>query len=464
MKNYLTTLALTLIAGLTFWFSPVAHSPDSRWVLPTAVSLLTEGDIGLNEYRAVIKARGTYGLRRKKGEYVNFFPVGPALIATPFVWGIRRYPEQAEALFGVRIDGSGESLLQHRRVVEQKIAAVIGAATVGLTFLMLLPIVSLWPAIVVTVCVGWGSSVWSVGTRGLWQHGPALLFLTAALCLCVRLPHLGERARGRWGWGMLLGALLAGAYLMRPTSAVAIIALGAYLGWVDRRWLGPVFFGALPFAAAFVGQSISWYDHILPPYYRGDGLQLSWTTLEALMANLVSPSRGVFVMSAWSLASLWTLRRGASALVVCLWGWCGLHLLAVSCFDRWWAGHSYGPRFMSEIVPPLAVLAALAWRDRLRSWPVRGGFLLLVGLAIGAHAPGALSYATVVWNRYPRNIDDYPQRIWSLTRPQSLAPWYLTTPTPRLRSGDHSPVETTPGVGTGSTPSDSIRLPKSSAP
>lgn len=425
MRSVVIAVVLGIIAGVIYGVSPVTHSPDSRWVLPTAYSLVTEGDLGLNEYRPVIKKIGTYGLRRKNREFVNFFPVGPALVAAPFVAVIARYPAIASRVLDVPLDGTGENLLRHRRVVEHFIAAVVGALTVVLCFLTLAPLTTPGIAGLLTLGVAFGSSLWSVGTRGLWQHAPAMLCLFGALAIIARIDKL-PRDRRRWIWGGILGLALAASYLMRPTASLAIIALGLFL-LVRARWiLLPTVSGALVVAVPFVASNLGRYGHLLSPYYRGAELALTPTVFEAMAANLVSPSRGLLVLSSWVCVALFSLSRPRQPLALALWGWCCLHLVVISTFDRWWGGHSFGPRFMGDIVPALAVLGALGLSgSERRSRVVHLILRALVGLSVLAHAPGALSYTTVLWNRYPRDIDGDPRRIWSVRWMQSGAPLYL---------------------------------------
>ena len=80
------------------------------------------------------------------------------------------------------------------------------------------------------------------------------------------------------------------------------------------------------------------------------------TFQDALLGNLISPSRGIFVyspvlvlaISGFALAI--KIREGralhlAFGLIVVM------HWIAVSHFNMWWAGHSFGPRIMTNVVP-----------------------------------------------------------------------------------------------------------------
>ena len=431
-KVFLFAVILSMIAGFTYWKSPLDHSPDSRWVLPTAHSILSEGNIGLNEYLPTIRKIGTYALLRKRKEFVNYFPVGPALMAVPLVWIIDHFPERMSYFLGVPVDGSGEMLLRHRRVIEHFIASVIAACVVGVCFLTLTPFISIKWSLALTVAVGWGSSLWSVASRGLWQHGPAMLCLFGALAFLVRLECSDSENHHQRSWGLAIGVILGAAYLMRPTAIIGLAAILVVLFLNHRIAFLYAILGGSVIAAFFFWSNLERYGHILPPYYQSGKLRFSSTTPEALCANLFSPSRGLLILSSWTLIGFLAPPRKDSPLRCCLWGWFGLHLLIVSMFDHWWAGHSFGPRFMSEAVPPLIVLSAISIAQHA---PARLHLSVVVSLLIGtsilAHAPGALSRATMLWLIYPRNIDEDPSRIWSVRRMQSAAPLYLRVGGPR---------------------------------
>ncbi|MCC6537845.1 MAG: hypothetical protein IT162_09865, partial [Bryobacterales bacterium] len=93
-----------LVFLLTFLYhatSPVAQQGDSRWTVYTAMSLLREGNLDLNEYLQQIEASGFYaiecvtGAERRYpiqslaecpgGRLYNFYPVSIALQATPLI-------------------------------------------------------------------------------------------------------------------------------------------------------------------------------------------------------------------------------------------------------------------------------------------------------------------------------------------------------------------------------------------
>jgi hypothetical protein len=103
--------------------------------------------------------------------------------------------------------------------------------------------------------------------------------------------------------------------------------------------------------------------------------------------------------------------------------------VAISSFNHWWGGHSFGPRFSTGLVPWFFLLAVLGlramldWREEhrttLRAQLACGAALLLVSMFINTR--GATSHATWLWNMRPAEIDQHPERLWDWTQPQFLA-------------------------------------------
>jgi hypothetical protein len=129
------------------------------------------------------------------------------------------------------------------------------------------------------------------------------------------------------------------------------------------------------------------------------------------------------------LLSFWSFFPNSSLkvpeIIPYLWSIIILHLLVVSSFGVWWGGHSYGPRFMSDIVPFLSLLTLPLISDILsRSYHYwKTGLISFVAtgvISLWIHAKGAMSVAGVGWNVTPHNIDNLPMRVWDWYDPQWL--------------------------------------------
>jgi len=147
-----------------------------------------------------------------------------------------------------------------------------------------------------------------------------------------------------------------------------------------------------------------------------------------LLGNLISPARGLFVFSpvlifAISGFVLAMRQREQRPLHLTFGLIIVLHWLAVSHFNPWWGGHSFGPRIMSDVLPFLCYFLAFSvqWCLSARSWPHVTATACLAGLAAVSmviHAQGAFRSSPHWWNAYPVDVNDQPARLWDWSDPQ----------------------------------------------
>jgi hypothetical protein len=168
------------------------------------------------------------------------------------------------------------------------------------------------------------------------------------------------------------------------------------------------------------------YGQLLQPYFRASRLDLSPTVLQALLANLVSPARGIFVFVPVTVIAALGFRRLAragklSSLDIAVAATFVAYWIGVSCFPDWTGGWSYGPRFLADAVPLMmwfvpSILEALG---RSRDAVLIGLATLVVVFSVGIQARGAFVQSTATWNWEPRYLD--PGRVWDWSDPQFLA-------------------------------------------
>jgi hypothetical protein len=83
-RKVFISIILFLIVFLTYILSPVVQSSDSRLNLYTTMSILKHGNLELDEYAPLLG--DYYATERFNGHLYNKYPVGPSLLALPFVW------------------------------------------------------------------------------------------------------------------------------------------------------------------------------------------------------------------------------------------------------------------------------------------------------------------------------------------------------------------------------------------
>jgi hypothetical protein len=405
---------------------------DSIWSIPTAVSLIDHGDTNLDEYQSLQQLRRTGSIERYRDHDYTVFPIGTSLLAVPGVIVLRQlsttvfaaYPrlrrtlERSQGERGCR-PLPGEPVVELSSYAELIIASAIVAITTVLIYQLASLELAPWPAALVALAFAFGTSAWSTASRALWQHGPSMLMLAAALLL---------QRRGRWL--PIVGAMLAFAYIIRPTNLIPMVVNGAWAAYRYRSKATGFFVGVAAVVVPFVLANHGTYGTWLPPYYQAGRLGIG-TLAQALVGNLVSPGRGLLVYSPFLLFSFMgielKLRDGRfEPLDAALLASIVLHWILVSLFPHWWGGYSYGPRFLSDMLPYLSyfLIPAVGWlfqaRDHERAvTAVVFGITLSVSVFI--HAEGAFSRKAMFWNAFPASVDEHPERLWDWRHPPFLA-------------------------------------------
>jgi len=139
---------------------------------------------------------------------------------------------------------------------------------------------------------------------------------------------------------------------------------------------------------------------------------------DGLSGTLWSPNRGLFIFCPWTVLALAVVpiavgRRleGSSIVRWLLWALVPF-LFMLSKYGVWYGGHSFGPRYWTEVIPLLGVLLAyaLAW-----SWARRRAvfvaFAVTIVFSFGIQVIGAFYYPSS-WNSQPTEIDQDQGRLW----------------------------------------------------
>lgn len=412
--------------------SPVVTNFDSYLAVPTAVSLVHEGDLDLDEFTAR-GVRAHYGFRRIGDHAYDVYPWTVALLAVPAVVAV-------DLLHSAGVGPGAPSLVEGNEMgpLQLVLGAVVTTVAVVLVAVFAYERVTgderrrRRLALAVGLAFATGTAAWSTASRALWQHGPSMALVAAAVLAAGRMER-GERGERVALRAVVLGATLAAGYTVRPTNAVVAVALGAWLAVRHRRLVLPFAIGAGTVAAAWVTVNLATYGVVLPPYHSARRLALHDRFAEAVAANLVSPARGLLVFSPVAVLAVagivvrWR-RRAVSALDIAVAAAVVGHLLVVSASrEGWWAGHAYGPRFMTDVLPLVAWLAVPAVDALAAGWEAGRARLAVAAVAlalawsVAVNAEGAWLRTVHCWNVEPDNLDRHPGRVWSLSDPQVLS-------------------------------------------
>jgi hypothetical protein len=315
-------------------------------------------------------------------------PGGHIISLYPVVLPVLLAPLYLPAVGYLQLRGWTEGRLDHlARVMEKLSASLVAALSASLLYLLLRRRAAAPIALLLTLAYAFGTTTWVIGSQTLWQHGMAELLVIGTLLL-LTAPCTAPRALAA---GLLCG-LLAGN---RPPDVVLAAALGAYgLFWAGRRAALLAAAAALPMGLVLL-YNLSVADHFAGGYGRlGKASFFQHDLLSGLGGLLFSPTRGLLVFSPFLLFLALSFRhlpseRSERGLSLAISAGVVLQILLYARTD-WRAGISWGPRFLTDLLPLLVwmlvpVVAALRGRGRVC-------FLLAVGAAVAIEAIGAFWY------------------------------------------------------------------------
>jgi len=355
------------------------YLPISIWrhhtlALDPIATLVAQGRTVPDTARWIVKGRGDH--------LVSLYPVVVPVVIAPLylpvvAWLDRRGWEPLE------VDSVA-------RIMEKLCASLLAAASVMLVYLLLRRRSDPVTAALLTLVFAFGTTTWVISSQALWMHGLAELAIAAVLLL-VTGPCTPLRA-------VAAGFLCALIACNRQPDAVLAAGLGLYgLWWAGRRAGLLLAAGALP-VVLLLAYNLGVIGHVAgayalayrPSFIRGD-------LLEGLAGLLFSPTHGLFVFSPFLLAVPLCLprllrERSTRALTATIGGAVAVQLIVYGLVD-WRQGVSFGPRWLTDILPMLfwllpPVVAGLSLAGRV-------AFGAACGVAVAIQLVGAFWYTGV---------------------------------------------------------------------
>ncbi len=397
---------------------------DARYSVLIAQRLATQGTFHLDDVPGAtadpVDARGAPLLHKVNGRIHHYFPPGTPILTAPLMVVGR--------LFGATVfDAEGRYDLDRETRLQRRIAPLLMATLVAVIFLTSRVLLDQPTSLVVAAAAAFGSQIWSTASRGLWSHTWGILLVGLAIHGLLR----SENGRGPARPARLATAL-CWAFFCRPTFAIPAVGIALFLAVRRRSELAVFVAVSALWLAGFAAFCLAQYGAVLPPYYDPTSRLESGHFAEALLGNLVSPSRGVLLYTplVWVCGFLivryWRMLVHRDLVITAL-AITGAHWVAISMFPHWWGGWSYGSRLTTDLVPWFALLGILglrALRDsgESRSRGLRATAWGILAASVLINANGGLWSEAVMWNRTP-DVDLHPERLWDWRHPQFLHPF-----------------------------------------
>ncbi|HEV2352339.1 MAG TPA: Gfo/Idh/MocA family oxidoreductase [Terriglobia bacterium] len=423
-------LALTLLVF-------VVYNSNFRWLLsrdsiPARVlplSLLLDGHLYVDDWVAPYQqgqfARGAYYVTSARGHLYSVYPIIEPLVITPLYaipawWLSRQHPQYAKGSFVLT------TIIES---MEKLSASLMAALSVGLLFLALRNYTSSGTSLIITLVYALTCNTWAISSQSLWRHG--LTELSFALLLWALSKNLDESGGPFWA-----GLALAMATANKPAYVLLVLPFLIYMARSHRKKLNVFFFplavigmAVLSYNFYFFGRILGAYPNPLGPMTVPGGpltpIHIPWW--DGLAGLLISPNRGLFIYTPWTVFALWGAAR--------VWkenfqGW-GRYLLPGMAtvylvhaqLGLWWGGGCFGPRYLTDLLPLLAFFLIPIW-PRIRSSHITSAiFALCVVFSLWVQIIGAYYYPNGNWDSTPTTVEADPRRVWDWSDTQLLRTW-----------------------------------------
>ncbi len=393
-----------------------------------AANALATGRLDLDDFRGsyFTALGGQYAfVEAPNGHLTSVFPIGTAIVAAPIelAFALMR---AADPTAPPLTAAAAEPTRQHD---EKLAAALLAALAVGLCWRCGLLLGTPWQAGIVTAVFAVGTPMWAIAAQALWQHGPVNLAVLALVFALLRAGRTTGRSATAWvGAAGLAAGLLP---VIRPTALLFTLAAAAFVLATQRGRAGWFAAGATVGIAPGLAWNLAFFHTLVGGY--GSNAAMFGGTLgsiaTAFAGLLISPNRGLFVFAPVLLFSLVgfvrALRRGTrdALLLAMLAGACAALTVLYACFPGWWAGFTYGPRFLADTSAVAALLLVFAVpadplraaRRSLAAALTAGAFVFAAFASLAIEFAGANGGAAgAEWNAVPVSVDLAPERVWDV--------------------------------------------------
>jgi hypothetical protein len=386
----------------------IAGIGDTQWFIPTAISILREGNTDLQEYRDI--AEEHYATVKINERIYNLFPDAVSFLITPVVWiaDVGYYQPQGRDLCTEIGQYSFYKL-------ERFIASIFVSLAVMLYYLIARHYMGHFRSIFASLVFAFCTSAWSSASRGLWQHGPSMFLLTMSLYFLIVSENNVKI--------LIFSAFpLYLSFWIRPTNSISVIVFSTYVILRHRRDSLTFFMVGILIFFLFFMYYYSIFGDVLPYYFMPSRLRLRNHFFYVISSNLFSPSRGLLLWNSIFLFSFFGFYSSFKRPKILFFEILALiisfaHLISISSFPHWWGGWSIGPRFFTDVIPYLMFMLIPVFSIIFRSFAFKNiyiSFLFIISVLFSfiPHARSSLDEAVMEWSALPVDIDRYPARIW----------------------------------------------------
>jgi len=351
-------------------------SGDTRAAELTPITIIKDFDLDFSEFFSDNgQTHSQYWFYRVEptGKVVSVYPVLPGILAVPIYYFV---------------DLLGFDITAHTKLLSKITSSLIASLAVVFMYLALSQIFRPKTSLFMALIFGFATNIWTVASRGLWQHGPSVLFINISLFLLF----LGQKKSKYLAW---VGFFAGWAIWSRPSDLLLFLPIFIYICVHHRKQIIKfLILGSIPIGLLFTYSYI--YYHQFKNLGQAQVYHFTNNIFNGLLGLFFSPSHGllthspIFIFAFVAIYFVFTkkefnpLYKYISIGTILLW-------LLYSKWVMWWGGWGFGYRLLIEMLPGLLVLLAIFWEKLLdnKNIILKYFFVILVCLSFYIEIIGA---------------------------------------------------------------------------
>ena len=338
------------------------------------------------------------------GHFASLFPIVTPVLITPFY---------VIPILVLNIPMTDSTLLTMGRLCASFISALAGM----FVYLACRYLTTRKIAILSGVIFAFATSTWSISSQTLYAHGMVELLLAVMLYLIVRNEKVYS-IKNIIGLGICTGLFI----FNRPSDAVLVIPVMLYVLWYYRAEIQYYIVSGIISGSPFLIYNLLLFHNPLGGYAQvAPRMVFGIPVISNYIGLLLAPNKGLLIFSPVLILSIfgfWSITGKHEKPIYRVLNWSIiailLNLLIYALFDDWIGGQVYGPRYLTGILPFLAIGICIFLDNFLKN-PVSNlkklAIAALIIISVSVQFIGAFYYPFLLENK---EITDKNYDPWSI--------------------------------------------------
>jgi len=347
-----------------------------------------------------------YFFTNVNGHLLSIFPIVTPIVITPFVYvcSVGMSPDQVSLFVGQ---------------IARTASAGITALAVCVFYLIVKRFVSKKISIFSALLFAFATSTWSISSQALWQQGMVELLLLLMIYIIIKNEEAGSPR-----YFICLGVLSGLFVFCRPPDAILLLPILGYILLRNFKYTLPYAAAAIVSGLPFLIYNLYFFGNLFGGYVQNlQKFDVSGSVFFNFLGLLVSPNKGLFIFSPILILGIFGffyLNTIHNSNIKLLFQWFAptliLQIIIYAFFSDWGGGYSYGPRFLTSLMPLLCIYLALFLSEfeahfstGIFAYAKLAGVILLVIFSI------AIQFIGVFY--FPYLYDTNYSQPWDLSKP-----------------------------------------------